>query len=90
MSPRVQKDANKKKSLRELGVIAKVLLNRDRDFDPATIMHWKRNKDRIRDQALAYGKRSKFDPRGQIKPVKNLASAEEFQFTEDLQVKYRC
>ena len=59
-----EKEKNQKKSLVELGIIARVLLNRDSDFDPSTIWSWKKNRekrDRIREQAMAYTKRHRYD-----------------------------
>ena len=56
-----EKEKNQKKSLVELAIIARVLLNRDSDFDPSTIWSWKKNRDRIREQAMAYTKRHRYD-----------------------------
>ena len=79
-----EKDKNKKKSLAELAIIAKILLKREDDFDPSTIWSWKKNRERIREQAMVHAKRHKFDPRGQIKPVKNLLTSDEFKFQDEL------
>ena len=78
------KEKHKRKTLDELAVVAKVLLKREDDFDPSTISYWRKNRGSIREQATAYAKRSKFDKRGQIKPVKNIISNDEFNFTEQL------
>ena len=58
---RIRKREKPEKSLVELGTIARVLLNRDSDFDPSTIWSWKKNRDRIREQAMAYTKRHRYD-----------------------------
>ena len=60
---KIGKREKPEKSLVELGIIARVLLNRDSDFDPSTIWSWKKNRDRIREQAMAYTKRHRNDPR---------------------------
>ena len=47
-----EKDKNKKKSLAELAIIAKILLKREDDFDPSTIWSWKTDKESASNRQL--------------------------------------